>query len=126
MRPVPNGLRPKGNLAACGRMSILVPPVYFDSSGLKSAALGSHKAAILQNHGLLTVGHTVDEAVWWFITMDRSCQAQLMSEQVGAPIAIPHETALHTRQVMGAHMSGWFQFQPLYRWIVKLEPDLLD
>ncbi len=34
-------------------------------------ALGPHKAAILQNHGLLTVGQTVDEAAWWFITMDR-------------------------------------------------------
>ena len=35
-------------------------------------ALGPHKAAILQNHGLLTVGKTVDETAWWFITMERS------------------------------------------------------
>ncbi|HZQ55017.1 MAG TPA: class II aldolase/adducin family protein [Bryobacteraceae bacterium] len=90
-----------------------------------AATLGAHKAAILQNHGLLTVGHTVDEAAWWFITMERSCQAQLLAEQVGSPIKIPHETALHTREVMGAHASGWFQFQPLYQWIVRLEPDLL-
>ncbi|CAN5193021.1 hypothetical protein BH18ACT4_BH18ACT4_05070 [soil metagenome] len=31
--------------------------------------LGGHKAVILSNHGLLTVGHSVDEAAWWFITM---------------------------------------------------------
>ncbi|GAA2836737.1 hypothetical protein GCM10020220_027000 [Nonomuraea rubra] len=38
-------------------------------------ALGSHKAVILRNHGLLTVGDSVDAAAWWFITMERSCQA---------------------------------------------------
>src|SRR6185437_12628434 len=43
-------------------------------------AIGKMKAAILSNHGLLTVGQTVDEAVWWFITMERSCQVQLIAE----------------------------------------------
>jgi ribulose-5-phosphate 4-epimerase/fuculose-1-phosphate aldolase len=28
-------------------------------------AVGNYKAAILQNHGLITVGNTVEEAVWW-------------------------------------------------------------
>ena len=31
-------------------------------------ALGEAKAVILRNHGLLTVGHSVDEAVYWFTT----------------------------------------------------------
>ena len=34
-------------------------------------ALGDNKAVILRNHGLLTVGHSVDAAVWAFITMER-------------------------------------------------------
>ena len=46
-------------------------------------ALGDNKAAILRNHGLMTVGHSVDEAAWWFITMERSCQAQLLAEAAG-------------------------------------------
>ena len=49
-------------------------------------ALGDNKAAILRNHGLLTVGHSVDEAAWWFITMERSCQAQLLAEAAGTPV----------------------------------------
>ena len=54
--------------------------VYETSEGERIAqALGQRKAAILQNHGLLTVGQCVEEAAWWFITMDRSCQAQLLS-----------------------------------------------
>ncbi|MHB2023299.1 MAG: class II aldolase/adducin family protein, partial [Mycobacteriales bacterium] len=42
--------------------------------------LGEHKAVILRNHGLLTVGQSVDSAVWWFITMDRSCKTQLLAK----------------------------------------------
>ena len=48
-------------------------------------ALGDNKAVILRNHGLLTVGQSVDEAAWWFITMERSCQAQLLAEAAGTP-----------------------------------------
>ena len=51
-----------------------------------AAALGPHKATIHRNHGLFTVGHTVDEAAWWFITMERSCQAQLLAEAAGTPL----------------------------------------
>lgn len=35
-------------------------------------ALGDRKAVILRNHGLTTVGKSFPEAVWWFVTMDRS------------------------------------------------------
>jgi ribulose-5-phosphate 4-epimerase/fuculose-1-phosphate aldolase len=90
-----------------------------------AAALGGRKAAILRNHGLLTVGQTVDEAVWWFITMDRCCQSQLLAETAGRPSEIAHETALYTRELVGSHTAGWFQFQPLWDWITNLEPDLL-
>ena len=89
-------------------------------------ALGNHKAAILQNHGLLTVGHTVDEAVWWFVTMDRSCHAQLMAEAAGKPVLITRESALATRELVGGHQAGWFQFQPLWDLITREQPDLLD
>lgn len=91
-----------------------------------AAALGSRKAAILRNHGLLTVGETVDEAIWWFITMDRSCQAQLIAEAAGDPLQISHETALKAREIVGSHQAGWFQFQPLWDWITQREPDLLN
>ena len=89
-------------------------------------ALGDKKAAILSNHGLLTVGHSVDEAAWWFITMDRSCQAQLLAEAAGEPRKIPHETAKLANSQVGAHMVGWFQFQPLWNRISREQPELFD
>jgi len=101
--------------------------VYETSEGERIAqALGEKKAVILRNHGLLTVGHTVDEAVWWFITMERSCQAQLLAEAVGTPVKIDSASAAVTQQQIGSHMAGWFQFQPLWARIVREQPDLLE
>jgi len=89
-------------------------------------ALGEKKAAILVNHGLLTVGRSVDEAVWWFITMERSCQAQLLAMAAGTPKPIEHETAALTRTQVGGHLAGWLSFQPLHDWIIAQQPDLLE
>jgi ribulose-5-phosphate 4-epimerase/fuculose-1-phosphate aldolase len=101
--------------------------VYETSEGERIAhALGNYKAAILRNHGLLTVGHTVDEAAWWFITMDRSCQAQLLAEAAGEPVKIDHANAIATRETVGSQLAGWFQFQPMLSRIIREEPDLLE
>ena len=89
-------------------------------------ALGDKKAAILRNHGLLTVGHSVDEAVWWFISMDRSCQVQLLAEAAGTPVILDHDVAALTATQVGSHYIGWYSFQPLYDRIVNEQPDLLD
>jgi ribulose-5-phosphate 4-epimerase/fuculose-1-phosphate aldolase len=98
-----------------------------NSEGEKiAAALGDCKAAILQNHGLLTVGETVDAAAWWFITMERSCQAQLMAEAAGTPKKIAHEYALKTRETVGNPLAGWFSFKPLYDVITAEQPELLN
>ena len=89
-------------------------------------ALGDCKAVILANHGLLTVGHTVEEAAWWFITMERTCQSQLIAMAAGQPHSIDHENASLTASQVGSHAAGWFQFQPLWDRITREQPDLLD
>ncbi|MER6298037.1 class II aldolase/adducin family protein [Kitasatospora sp. NPDC001539] len=91
-----------------------------------AGALGPHKAVILQNHGLLTVGQSVAEAVWWFVTMERSCQAQLLAMAAGTPKPIDRETALITRGQIGSNLAGWFQAQPLFEQIGASDPDLAD
>jgi ribulose-5-phosphate 4-epimerase/fuculose-1-phosphate aldolase len=90
------------------------------------AALGPHKAVILRNHGLLTVGRSVAETVWWFITMERSCQAQLLAMAAGTPKLIDRETALQVREQIGTSEAGWFQARPLWDQIVLSDPDLFD
>jgi len=88
--------------------------------------LGDYKALILRNHGLLTVGHSVDEAAWWFITMERTCQAQLLAEAAGTPIPIDGHMAKLTAGQVGSHVAGFFSFQPLYDWVTREQPDLFE
>ncbi|MEV7282547.1 class II aldolase/adducin family protein [Streptomyces sp. NPDC093111] len=89
-------------------------------------ALGAYKAVILQNHGLLTVGQSAAEAVWWFVTMERSCQAQLLAMAAGTPRLIDRDTALLTRGQLGTPLAGWFQARPLWDQITASDPDLFD
>ncbi|KAF5355481.1 hypothetical protein D9758_006335 [Tetrapyrgos nigripes] len=50
-----------------------------------AAALGpKNKACILQNHGLLTLGNTVDEAAYLFSALEKQCHLQLLAEAAAA------------------------------------------
>ena len=91
-----------------------------------AAAFGSNKAAIHQNHGLFTVGQTVDEAVFWFVSMERSCQAQLMAMAAGEPKPIRDEYAAYTAQQTGFPFAGWISFQPLWQEICRTDPELFE
>ena len=72
------------------------------------------------------MGATVESATWWFITMERSCQAQLLAEAVGTPDLIRPEIAQLTRDTLGVEDVGRFSFQPLYDVIVDEQPDMFD
>ncbi|MFE5519188.1 class II aldolase/adducin family protein [Streptomyces virginiae] len=91
-----------------------------------AAGLGAHKAVIHQNHGIFTVGESVEEAAWWFISMERSAQAQLLAQAAGTPLLIDPEAARHTRDQTGFPLAGWFSFQPLWDEIVRTDPDLFE
>jgi len=91
-----------------------------------AAALGRKKAVILQNHGLLTVGETVEEAAWWFVAMERCCHSQLLAEAAGTPIAIERTMARATYLQVGTPPVGWFNFQPLWQRMIETQPDLLE
>ncbi|HEU4425177.1 MAG TPA: class II aldolase/adducin family protein [Pilimelia sp.] len=102
--------------------------VVLDSEEGKRIAerLGAGKAVILRNHGLLTVGGSVQEAAWWFITMERSCQVELLAAAAGAPVPVSHQVARATRELMGTPAMGRLNFRPMYADIVRAQPDLLD
>ncbi|KAG9293253.1 hypothetical protein G9A89_010624 [Geosiphon pyriformis] len=109
--------------------------VVLDSSeGVRVAnALGTKKAIILQNHGLFTVGQTIDAAAYWFIALERACQGQLLADAACAgrgkneqPIKIPHDCAKSTGEFIGSPFAGWLNFQPMYEMIVAENPDMLE
>lgn len=55
-----------------------------EAERLAQSVAGKNKAVILQNHGLLTVGETVDEATYLFQLMERLCEIQLKVEAAAA------------------------------------------
>ncbi|MFT5223216.1 MAG: ribulose-5-phosphate 4-epimerase/fuculose-1-phosphate aldolase [Glaciecola sp.] len=91
-----------------------------------AAALEGHKACILRNHGLLTVGGSVEAAAWWYISMERSCKVQLLADAAGTPILVNDEQATKTAQQVGQEYVGRLSFQPLFQMIIREQPDLLD
>jgi ribulose-5-phosphate 4-epimerase/fuculose-1-phosphate aldolase len=90
-----------------------------------AAALGSTKAVILRNHGLLTVGQSIEEATWWFLRMERCCEIQLLAESAGTPTRIGDEAARNAYREQGTPIAGWFTVQSLFEAIIDAQPDLL-
>lgn len=101
--------------------------VVFDTeAGRVLAAQLRGKAAIHANHGLFAVGASVDEAAFWFISMERSCQAQLLAMAAGEPVAIKPEWARSTRDQTGHSYAGWLSFQPLWQEICRTDPEIFE
>jgi L-ribulose-5-phosphate 4-epimerase len=47
--------------------------------------LGDHPALILRNHGIVTAGHCIEEAVWLALKLEQACRVQLLAEAAGGP-----------------------------------------
>ncbi len=61
------------------------------------ADLGTHRAMILANHGLLVAGRTIPEAFNSIYYLERACQAQVAAMAGGAELILPPEAVrLHT------------------------------
>ncbi|KAJ5605463.1 class II aldolase/adducin domain protein [Penicillium lagena] len=81
--------------------------------------LGNKKAALLQNHGLLTVGRSIEETVFWFVSLEKCCYAQLLADAAaagrgGETIKINDADAAFTYKTVGTHKAGWFSAKPLF------------
>ncbi|GAB7364853.1 hypothetical protein MBLNU230_g5646t1 [Neophaeotheca triangularis] len=82
-----------------------------------ASALGPKgKAMTLRNHGLLTVGSTVDEAAYLFTLMERSCEIQLKVEAAAAngvpKVYVPEESARFTFEAGSDPETLYYEFQP--------------
>ncbi|KAK6371782.1 hypothetical protein LTS17_008605 [Exophiala oligosperma] len=83
-------------------------------------ALGpENKLVILQNHGLLTVGRTVESAVFWFMSAEKCCQSQLAADAAARgrdqeTIKVRHEDAKRAFETVGTEDMGWFSAMPTF------------
>lgn len=91
-------------------------------------AFARNRAILHQNHGILTASrHSVDDACFWFIALERCCQVQLMLEASGTkPPFVTPERARYSREHVGNDFIGWLHFQPIYQQLVQEQPDFLE
>ncbi|CEJ94728.1 hypothetical protein VHEMI10244 [[Torrubiella] hemipterigena] len=95
-----------------------------EEGGHIAKAIGSKKAVILQNHGLLTTGETIESTVFWFVSLEKLCHSQLLAMAAcaypGASIKeIGEEEAKYTHKTVGSSYAGWFSAKPLFDNIAK-------
>lgn len=93
-----------------------------------AASFKGVKAAIHQNHGLLTASrHSIESAAFWFIALERCCQQQLLIEASGIkPTLVTPERARYSREHVGSEYIGWLHFQPIWEQLLQTSPDMLS
>lgn len=82
-------------------------------------ALGDKKAAILANHGLLTCGGSIESCVFWFMSLERCCQVQLLADAAaagrgGRTVTVADDDAAFTYKTVGTEFAGWFSAKPTF------------
>ncbi|KAF7556867.1 hypothetical protein G7Z17_g1105 [Cylindrodendrum hubeiense] len=98
-----------------------------EESEALAKSLGSKgKGMILRNHGILTVGNTVDEAAYLFMLMERSCQIQLVADAAAAcgrqKVFIEEEAAKYTFEMTSDPDSLYAEFQPYLQYESAMTP----
>ena len=87
----------------------------YDGGKRIAAALDDRKLAILRNHGLLTVGPTVEDAVAWFVMAERVAEVHVKAPR-GRPIS--DDAARVAASTLAPQGVAWRVFQWLQRSIV--------
>ena len=66
-----------------------------------ACAIGDHRGCLIPNHGLVTVGSTIAEAVMGAVVLERACMVQLAAMAAGGPHvwSDKHEVELKRREV---------------------------
>lgn len=90
--------------------------------------LGTNKAMILRNHGLLSVGETVPEAFNVLAYLEKSCQSQIDALSGGVELELPSEEVCeHTAQQFEKFAPlGHRDWPGLLRKLDRIDPSYRD
>jgi ribulose-5-phosphate 4-epimerase/fuculose-1-phosphate aldolase len=84
------------------------------------AGIGKKRVAVLQNHGLITLGASIEQAVIDMLDMERTCELSLgvlaMWDRV---IEVPREAALQSKAVFISRTRLQLQWDALVRQAAK-------
>jgi L-fuculose-phosphate aldolase len=94
-----------------------------DQGRAVASCLGSRRAVILRNHGVLVVGKDIAWAVLAAVTLERSVRMQAIARTLGGLRPMPHEDAkrLHPDKYSDRLVAEYWE-----AWIRKLRRQALD
>jgi len=113
---------------------------YHDFEGLAQEAeeaprilsdLGDHYTMIMRNHGLLTVGRTIAEALAWMSRLVKACETQerLLATN-STPRQVPKDVLEWTKSQMEQRADnrpiGDVEFQAAFRRAARLDPSFME
>jgi L-fuculose-phosphate aldolase len=93
---------------------------------LISKALGPKRAVLLANHGLATVGESIEEAAWMALCFERAAKMQIRARAVGRLSAIDPEFARDAHNYMTDPSMVATQFRRFARRVLRDDPGFLD
>jgi len=89
-------------------------PLYNEEGRIISEALGDRRALLMVNHGMLTVGASLEEAMYLAVLMEHAARVQLAALATGKPIrsldpklALPAKEFLLKQSFTGATFNYW-------------------
>jgi L-fuculose-phosphate aldolase len=92
---------------------------------LISQALGPKRAVLLANHGLATVGASIEEAAWMALCFERAVKMQLRARAIGKLSLIDPEFARDAHDYMTDPSMVATQFRRFARRVLRQDPGCL-
>ena len=92
------------------------------------ASIGDKRVVILRNHGLLTWGETLEEALMWLWLLQRACDIQIAAATAGRLRALSAQVLAQTRLEAAGEQPAICQamFAALVRQIDKIDSSYRD
>jgi L-fuculose-phosphate aldolase len=91
-----------------------------------SQALGPKRAVLLANHGLATVGQSIEEAAWMALCFERAARMQIRARSIGPLTSIDAEFARDAHNYMTDPSMVATQFRRFARRVLRQEPGCLN
>jgi L-fuculose-phosphate aldolase len=90
-----------------------------------SRALGPKRAVLLANHGLATVGQTIEEAAWMALCFERAAKMQVRARSIGSLTSIDPVYARDAHDYMTDPSMVAAQFHRFARRVLRDDPGCL-
>jgi L-ribulose-5-phosphate 4-epimerase len=84
--------------------------------------LGQHQVLLLRNHGIVTAGRTLEEAIYLALVLEKACWMQLVAESAGGAklVTSPEEAKAKKRITRAENQINLFNY--MVRRVARLRP----